>query len=274
MPPAKAPLTWLLLASLLATSSSAVLALQRIDARDGVSVEAAIALKEPTRIKIDGAPISDVFGNIYSTNCGSPAATTAMPPNVAPAPAINPAGELVLECDRDKGEIYVKPVAAGAKPINLFVSSGKATYTLILKRVDMPADTIVIVDRSERQAPSEAPARARGPAPNHERAVKSMLIAMAGERLASDIRVDEVNRELQLWAEAHFVLLRTYDGRGFIGEAYRLTNISQEPMLLAEEEFDREDASVVAVSIETHHLVPGESTHVFAIRQGEAPWRR
>jgi len=274
MPPAKAPLTWLLLASLLATSSPAVLALQRIDARDGVSVEAAIALKEPTRIKIDGAPISDVFGNIYSTNCAAPATATAMPSTVPPAPAINPAGELVLECDRDKGEIYVKPVAAGAKPINLFVSSGKATYTLILKRVDMPADTIVIVDRSERQAPSEAPARAAGPAPNHERAVKAMLVAMAGERIPSDVRVDEVNRELQLWAEARFVLLRTYDGRGFIGEAYRLTNISQEPMLLAEEEFDREDASVVAVSIETHHLAPGESTHVFAIRQGEAPWRR
>src|ERR1700676_867679 len=124
MAPARLQLTASLLASLLATSSPIAFALQRVEAKDGVSVEAAIALKEPTRIKIDGAPISDVFGNIYSTNCGSTGATAA------PAiPQINPAGEIVLECDKDKGEIYIKPVAAGAKPINLFVSSGKATYT-------------------------------------------------------------------------------------------------------------------------------------------------
>src|SRR5438874_8468356 len=102
-------LTASLLASLTAISPPNVLALQRIEARDGVSVEAAIALKEPTRIKIDGAPISDVFGNIYSTSCGSTGAT-AMLPSAPGIPQINPAGEIVLECDKDKGEIYVKPV--------------------------------------------------------------------------------------------------------------------------------------------------------------------
>lgn len=273
MLPARAPLT-MLLASLLAIEAPAALALQRIDARDGVSVEAAIALKEPTRIKIDGAAITDVFGNIHSTNCGGPAAPSAIQPNVPTAPAINPAGEIVLECDKDKGEIYVKPVAAGTKPINLFVSSGKATYTLILKRVDMPADTIVIVDRTQRPAPAEASARATGQAPNHVRAVKTMLIAMAGERTPTDVRVEEINRPLDLWAEAYFVLLRTYEGRGLIGETYRLTNVSSQPMVLAEEEFDREGAGLVAVAIETHTLAPGESTHVFAIRHGDSPWRR
>jgi hypothetical protein len=55
---------------------------------------------------------------------------------------------------------------------------------------------------------------------------------------------------------------------------YRLTNVSSEAMRLAEEDFDREGAGLVAVSIETHALAPGESTHVFAIRLGDAPWRR
>jgi hypothetical protein len=45
-------------------------------------------------------------------------------------------------------------------------------------------------------------------------------------------------------------------------------------MVLAEEEFDREDAGVLAVSIETQQLAPGESTYVFAIRLGDAAWRR
>jgi conjugal transfer pilus assembly protein TraK len=272
MAPARLQLTASLLASLLATSAPIAFALQRLEAKDGVSVEAAIALKEPTRIKIDGAPISDVFGNIYSTNCGSTGAT-AMLPNAPPIPQINPAGELVLECDKDKGEIYIKPVAAGAKPINLFVSSGKATYTLILKRVDMPSDTIVIVDRTLRQPLATTSSRVGGPAPNHERALKAMLFAMAGDEVPSELRVEEVIRPVQLWAEARFMLLTTYEGQGLAGEKYRLTNISQDPMVLTEEEFDRDGGDVVAVSIENHHLGPGESSNVFVIRFGEAPWR-
>ena len=44
-----------MLASALLISATPTLALQTIDARDGVSVEASIALKEATRIKVDGA---------------------------------------------------------------------------------------------------------------------------------------------------------------------------------------------------------------------------
>ena len=49
----------------LLTSATAALALQTVEGRDGVSVEASIALKEATRIKVDGASITEVFGNIY-----------------------------------------------------------------------------------------------------------------------------------------------------------------------------------------------------------------
>ena len=65
---------------------------------------------------------------------------------------VNPAGEIVLECDTDKGEIYVRPVGKTTKPVNLFVSSQHATYTLLLRRSDTPADTIVIRDKAPRQA--------------------------------------------------------------------------------------------------------------------------
>ena len=41
----------------MATAPSLVRALQLVEARDGVSVEAMVSIKEPTRIRIDGAPI-------------------------------------------------------------------------------------------------------------------------------------------------------------------------------------------------------------------------
>ena len=86
-----------MLASALLISATPTLALQTIDARDGVSVEASIALKEATRIKVDGANITEVFGNIYSSNCGGVAAVNRDPGQ--PVAAINPSGEIVLECD-------------------------------------------------------------------------------------------------------------------------------------------------------------------------------
>jgi conjugal transfer pilus assembly protein TraK len=66
--------------------------------------------------------------------------------------------------------------------------------------------------------------------------------------------------------------MRRYEGRGLLGEKYLLQNISSAVMVLAEQEFDREDSpdggQVVGVAVENHNLRPGESTNVFVIRRG------
>jgi len=234
-----------------------------------------LSLKEPTRIRIDGSPITNVFGNIYSTNCGS-SMTSSAPPQPgassssnAAAGGINPAGEIILECDTEKGEIYVRPVGGPGKPVNLFISSQHATYTLLLKRSDTPADTIVIRDKTPRFARADANAGSpTARTPQHVRALKGMLVAMASDRPPTDVRVEEVNRPIQLWQEAKFSLIRLYEGRGLIGERYILTNVSNQDMVLAEQEFDRERGDVVGVSVENHNLRPGESTTVYVIRRG------
>lgn len=257
------------LATAAALASLSAHALQIVEARDGVTVEAVISIKEPTRIRIENASITDVFGNLYSSNCGLPAAAAGTP---SPAtPTVNPAGEIALECDRDKGEIYVRPVGDSTKPVNLFVSSANATYTLLLRRSDTPSDTIVIRDRSARLAgPDLSPTR-QGPlgaSANHIRAMKALLVAMASDRVAPDVRVEEIDRPIQLWSEAKFSLMRTYEGRGLVGEKYLLTNISDQTMVLAEQEFDRAEGGVVGVAIENLNLRPGESTSVYVIRLG------
>lgn len=258
-------------------------ALQIVDARDGVAVEAILSVKEPTRIRIEGAPITDVFGNIHSSSCGGVATGASGSPAspVAPlSPVVNPAGEIVVECDRDKGEIYVRPVAtasdggAAGKPVNLFISSAHATYTLILRRADTPADTILIRDRSAPPAPVDGRASSgpSGPSAHHVRAMKALLVAMASDRVPPDVRVDELNQPVQLWAEARFALMRRYEGRGLTGEKYLLRNTSAVVMVLAEQEFDRPDSKaggqVLGVAVEHHQLRPGESTSVYVIRRG------
>ena len=250
-------------------------ALQLVEASDGAAVEAILSIREPTRIRIEGASITDVFGNIHSSQCGLSAALPTSP-GMAPAgigsSPINPAGEIALTCDRDKGEIYVRPVGDSAKPINLFVASANATYTLLLRRSDTPADTIVIRDRTPKALRHATSAQAPvGPSPNQVRAMKALLVAMVSDRVPPDIRVEETHGTLPLWNEARFSRVRQYEGRGLVGEKYLLQNISEVPMVLAEPEFDREHGSVVGIAVEHHNLRPGESTSVYVIRRGETP---
>jgi conjugal transfer pilus assembly protein TraK len=102
--------------------------------------------------------------------------------------------------------------------------------------------------------------------------MKTLLVAMASDRVPGDIRVDEINQPIQLWAEAKFALMRRYEGRGLVGEKYLLQNMSQTVMVLAEQEFDRPDSltggQVLGVAVENHNLRPGETTKVFVIRRG------
>ena len=255
-------------------------ALQLVEARDGVTVEALISIKEATRIRIENMPITDVFGNIYSSNCAAPATSGNSAGAPTPTtPAVNPAGEIALECDRDKGEIYVRPIDSSStaiKPVNLFVSSANATYTLLLRRSDTPSDTIVIRDKSARRptAGADASAIRQGPlgtSASHIRAMKALLLAMASDRVAPDVRVEENNRPIQLWSGARFALMKTYETRGMVGEKYLLTNVSEQTMTLAEQEFDRADGDVVGVAIDNFHLDPGESTSVYVLRMGSEP---
>ena len=150
-------------------------------------------------------------------------------------------------------------------------SSANATYTLLLRRSDTPSDTIVIRDRTTRPLPPDLSGTRSGPlspSANHIRAMKALLVAMASDRVAPDVRVEEVNRQIQLWTEARFSLMRTYEARQLIGEKYLLTNISNQVMVLAEQEFDRPEGGVIGVAIENLNLRPGDSTSVYVIRSG------
>jgi conjugal transfer pilus assembly protein TraK len=267
---------WLLL--LLCSASHG---LQVIDTRDGMTHEVSISGKEPTRIRIEGAPITDVFGSVASSNCGDAGATPSvsspgLPPQTSASPSPG-SGELVLECDRDKAEIYVRPVdgrlGENRKAIALFVASPHATYTLMLRRADLPADTIVLRDRQVQLDATSRDARPTGKARNTApiRAMKALLLAMASTSPPSEFRVSEVGRRVAWWNEAELLLLRRFEGRGLFGEQYLLRNTGTQPLVLSEQEFDREQGRVLGVAIEHHQLAPTEATTVYVIRRGNTP---
>lgn len=248
-------------------------AAQPREVRDGETMEAAIAADAPTRVRLEGQRIVNVVGNIHSaSNCDSAPPAGAASPATVPlaAPAVNPRGDVILNCDLDKGEIYVRPAATGhvgqVRPISLFVSSPRATYTLLLRPAQMPADSLVLRDR--RSESSEPAAKATRPqATSHVRGLKSMLVSMAQGRPADGVRAQQLDVVQALWREAEFRLIRRQEGRTLQGETYRLRNTSAAPMVLAEQEFDQD--GVLAVAIEQHNLPPGATTLVHVIRQQE-----
>lgn len=230
--------------------------LQELTAKDGETVFARIAQREPTRIKVDGAKINEVVGNVYD-------------------PQRNPAGELLIEMDKAKGEIFVRPINATlSQAVSLFLSTDRATYALLLNPMPIAAGTIVLREATSRPVPVGAegahPASPGASAPfalpasSFVRQVKAMMAAMAANRVPSDVEIREPAQGVALWTEAQFTLQRQFFARSIVGEHYLLTNVSASEMVLAEPQLYKE--GVRGVAIEWHTLQPGESTNVYIVR--------
>ena len=221
-----------LLPLLLALSPSAS-AIQILEGVDGQTLVGKIAQKELTRVTLERGRIKKVTGN---------------------------AGEFLLEKDEDKGQIYIRPTSESAtKPINLFITTERATYTLLLQPVDLPAETIVIKDSAARSEPTRMERSGA-----YVRVIKNLLLAMASDALPRDMEVREMTKEVSLWKDARLLLTRTYLGQAITGEKYLLTNVSGKPMVIAEQELYK--AGVIAVSVENQNLKPEQSSNVFVIR--------
>lgn len=210
-------------------------ALQIVDAIEGETVLARISARELTRITVDGARVRAVTGL---------------------------EGQLLVEKDDQTGAVYVRPVEA-SRPVNVFVSADSGrTYALVLQPVDMPADTIVLRDRSQRAAARESALERSGA---HEKMVKAMVITLATGELVPDLELREIGREVALWREAQLFHERSLLGRRIVGDRYRLTNVSTGAMRIAEAELFR--PGVLGIAVEQLELAPGEATALYVVRE-------
>jgi len=170
--------------------------------------------------------------------------------------------ELEVQQDKAAGAVYVKPRVE--KQISVFVTSASgSTHQLILQPVDtMPLESIVIKEPISRSKDAKA-IEAR--ASSTDVAVKRMVLLMArGERSSIEARCEQVNQPLALWNEARFVMTTKCKGLDLHGEQFKLTNVSNGVMKVAEQEFYK--PGVLAVSVDGLILRPGESSDVYVIK--------
>lgn len=228
------------LAAAFALASLNASALQTVDPVEGQNSFVKISAKETTRLYIDGGKIR----SLIATD-----------------------GELTVEKDDDRGQLFVRPVVLN-KPINVrVIASSGTTYNLVMQAVDIPQEDIVIREpfnvRSERNVAAGAGGK-KGAASGMDRTVRSLVAAMALEEPPSNVEVRATKQEFSLWENTYFVMIAVYNERELVGEKYVLTNTGKAPMRLVEQELYRK--GVVAVAIENMQLDPGQSTNIYVVR--------
>jgi conjugal transfer pilus assembly protein TraK len=226
----------ILLSAALAFAMLDASALQIVEPVEGQNSFVKISAKETTRIYIDGGQLV----TLYHTE-----------------------GELVLEKDDERGQIFIRPVILD-KPINVRLLSGSGvTYNLVMQAVDIPQEDIAIREPFDMRTDRNA-GNTKSYSGNLIRAVRSMMSAMASDEPPSAVDMRETRQELALWENTRFVMVGVFNERELVGEKFVLTNTGSAVIRMVEQELYRN--GVVAISIENMELAPGQSTFVYIVR--------
>jgi len=223
----------LLLALFLASASLAAYAGQTLEGSPDDGLIATMSRSEPNLIRVEGRKIRRIQGV---------------------------EGEFQVTPDKDSGVAYVKP-AAEKSFLTLFVADDAGRHwKLNVKVAAVPAETIVIRDRSRlRQEP-----KAFGADESRNAAIRRVMLALMRDAEPEDMIAKDALDIVPLWNEARFVLVRMLEG-ALVGEKYQLTNVSKQRMVIDERELYRR--RVVAISVAKPQLAPGQTTDVFVISE-------
>lgn len=220
-------------------STSSAMALQEVIPAEGQNAFVKISAKETTRIYLDGGKIRSIIGTD---------------------------GELTVEKDEERGQIFVRPTIQG-KPVNLrVIAASGATYNLVMQPVDIPQEDIVIREPASFKAALNDASKSKRTASSGTavKQVRSLVSAMAQDEPPTTVDVKEIKQEFSLWDGTKFVMTSVYTERDLVGEKYRLTNTGKALIRIVEQEFYRK--GVVAVAIENMQLDPGQSTNIYVVR--------
>jgi len=170
-------------------------------------------------------------------------------------------GEFLVTPDKETGTAYLK-VNTDKPLFSVFVADDSGHHwKLMLKVADVPAETLVIRDRSRSRAEGKAFIADE----SRNSAIRRVLLALERDTEPEDMTARDTMEIIPLWSEARFVLVRTLEG-ALIGEKYQLTNLSSSKMVIDERELYR--AGVLGVMIDSLELAPGEATNVMVVREG------
>lgn len=224
------------LTTLLSLASIGAHAAQVVEHADRATVQVTVSIKEQNRLSVEGRRIAYVV----------------------------PSQKGVLSYQQDEGNGVFYFLLADEHytgTTTVFVTDDQGVnYTLLMVPRPVAAEDITIrPPRDERALATEG-----GRTLAYQRRVKGLIVAMDDPTANTRLETTAVNKVVPLWKEGALILLSRFMDRDLVGEKYRLTNISPADMILVEQELYRK--GVLAVSIETHTLAPGDTTTIYIVR--------
>ncbi|WP_287962372.1 type-F conjugative transfer system secretin TraK [Alcanivorax sp.] len=227
--------------SVFAAESETVSNVQNLPVRDGDSITVNVSSRELTRVGISGAGrLEKVWGA---------------------------AGIMEINPDRDKGEVFIRPLAGAPKSFSFFVRDDQgATYTLVATQRDIPSQTVMLSPADLRVSSYD---KSRWKSQPFVINVKKLLKGMALGKDVPGYQIEPRQSKVPLWKETDIRQVRAYVGFALVGEVYLVTNNTEETLRFHEREFMDFGEGVNAVALEKLDVAPGDFTTLYIVRKAE-----
>lgn len=173
------------------------------------------------------------------------------------------------DADAEYGVLYFKisPLYTN-RPISAVVNDEDGVrYNLVFRPVPSP-----MIEEIMLQPPVLSKKEESRGTQSYVQGIKELIYVMAydADSASKELPIDgiskqEINQKVPLWNEASMVILSKYENDNFYGEHFKITNITNNNLVLLEQEFYRR--GVVAVSIENLNLLPNQTTNLYVVRE-------
>lgn len=214
-------------------------AVQNIKMKDGATATVIFSEKEMTRLAAKGS----VPLNIWTID-----------------------GQMDSSFDDSTGDWFLTPINQAKKTFSFFVQDESgATMTIIATLQDVPSETIIFEGARLRTNFDEMNVSAND-SDSRKSVIRNMMKAMANNSERSYL-VSDLKEKVPLWREVDLISLKAYEAPNFIGTVYILKNVSNETMILGEEEFMDFGSKVVAVGLSNNQVKPQDTTYLYVIRR-------
>lgn len=207
---------------------------QEFKVKDGDVIPIVISSNDLTRITMtEGSRIEQVWGN---------------------------KDDLEIQPDRERGQLYIKPITDN-RSISFFIRDTEgATYTIVASQKNIPSETVILRPAVRKYT--------KGYYKNETyiEGINRLIKAMALGADANGYSISREDAPVRLWRDFDIRLVALYEGERLNGDIYALKNKRSESVVFHESEFLSFGEDVRAVALESLELLPGETTRVFVIR--------
>lgn len=222
------------------------LALQEVRVSDGQTVSATFSKNELTRLTAGGK--AQKITDVWSGNENFDA-----------------------QVDEKTGSIFVQPSLSAPSIFSFFVQDDtNSVYTVVANLQDIPSDTVKFINVKPNKYFVSADPNGNTTSSRKSK-IRNFMLAMYKQDKNSFI-VESKDEIIPFWKEAQINHIARFIGEEYIGDAYKVKNITNSEMVLNEQEFITFGNNVEAISLSVTQVKPQEHTLLLIVRspaQGE-----